>query len=225
MELEAEIGAELVLQARPRGRDADALLQRRQRSSPTSPTPSSRTSIQSLSWSCRAVMSMWPGPAFFETPCLMAFSTSGCRSSVGSERVERLRLDVEADDQPIGEARLLDLEVLREEIELRLERDFLAARVLERHPQQIAEAHQGPVGGLDVAVHQRRDRVQRVEQEVRLELLLQRRHLRFDQLRFELRRAQRAVPRLAVVEDRVTEAGDRPVGHHLPVEVRERRSA
>ena len=32
MELETEIGAELVLQARPRRRDADAFLQRRQRS-------------------------------------------------------------------------------------------------------------------------------------------------------------------------------------------------
>ena len=57
-----------------------------------SPTPSSRTSIQSLSWSRRAVMSMWPAPAFLATPCLIAFSTSGCSSSVGTQRVERLRL-------------------------------------------------------------------------------------------------------------------------------------
>ena len=77
--------------------------------------------------------------------------------------------------------------------------------ILERHPQQIAEAHERPVRGLDVPVHQRRDRVQRVEQEMRLQLLLQRRHLRFDQLRLELRGAQRAVARLAVVEDRVTQ--------------------
>ena len=73
-------------------------------------------------------MSMWPGPDFFETPCLMAFSTSGCRSSVGTQRVERLRLDVEADDQPIGESRLLDFQVLRQEVELRLQRDFVLAQ-------------------------------------------------------------------------------------------------
>ena len=75
------------------------------------------------------------------------------------------------------------------------------ADVLERQAQQVAEPHQRAVGGLDVPVHQRRDRVQRVEEEVRVQLLLQRRELRLDQPRLELRGAQRAVARLAVVED------------------------
>ena len=97
---------------------------------PTSPTPSSRTSIQSLSPSRRAEMSMCPGPAFRATPCLMAFSTSGCRSRLGHQRVERLGLDVEADDQPIGEARLLDLRgTSTRNSELGLERDLLLAEV------------------------------------------------------------------------------------------------
>ena len=55
-------------------------------------------------------------------------------------------------------------------------------------PEQIAETHQRAIGGLDVAVHQRRDRVQRVEQEVRMQLLLQRLQLRLDEPGFELRR-------------------------------------
>ena len=74
-----------------------------------SPTPSSRTSIQSLSPSRRAVIWMWPGPAFRATPCLMAFSTSGCRIRFGTQRVERFGLDVESHGEAIGESRLFDL--------------------------------------------------------------------------------------------------------------------
>ena len=39
----------------------------------------------------------------------------------GQQRVERLRLDVETDDEPIGESRLLDFQVLRQELELGLQ--------------------------------------------------------------------------------------------------------
>ena len=50
------------------------------------------------------------------------------------------------------------------------------------------------VGGLDVAVHQRRDRVERVEEEVRLQLPLQRLQLRLGEPRLELRGAERRGP-------------------------------
>ena len=70
-----------------------------------------------------------------------------------------------------------------------------------------------------VAVHQRGDAVQRVEQEVRVELALQRLQLRLGEPRLELRGAQRAVLRLAEVAGRVAEPDDGAVGHHLPVEV------
>ena len=121
----------------------------------------------------------------------MAFSTSGWRSSVGTQRIERLGFDVEAHDEPIGESRLFDLEVLRRGSRAPPSAFPGCPSVLERHPQQIAEPHQRPVRRLDVLVHQRRDRVQGVEQEVRLQLLLQRRHPRFDELGLELRGAQR----------------------------------
>ena len=166
---------------------------------------------------------MWPGPGLLRDAVLDRVLDERLQQQVRHQRVERVGLDVEADDEAIGEARLLDLEVLCEEVELGLERDFLLAELLERQAQQVAQPHQRPVGGLDVAVHQRRDRVQRVEQEVRVQLLLQRLELRLDQPGLELRRAQRAVPGLAVVEDGVAEADDGPVGHHLPVEVEERR--
>ena len=126
VELEPEIRAELVLQPRARRRHADALLQRRQRVSDR-PTPSSRTSIHSLSCSRRAEMSMWPGPLLLGDAVLDRVLDERLQEQGRHERVERLGLDVEPHDQAIGEARLLDLEVLRQEIELRLQRDFAAA--------------------------------------------------------------------------------------------------
>ena len=63
-------------------------------------------------------MSMCPAPDLRATPCLMAFSTSGCSSSVGTSASQRLRLHVVADDETVGEARAFDLEVLAQEVEL-----------------------------------------------------------------------------------------------------------
>ena len=57
-----------------------------------------------------------------------------------------------------------------------------------------------------------------------MQLLLQGLQLRGDQLGLELRRAELAGARLPVVEERVAEPDDRPVGHHFPVEVEERRA-
>ena len=51
---------------------------------------------------------------------------------------------------------------------------LLRADAIEREAQQIAEPREHRVGGFDVAVHQRRDRVERVEEEVRVQLPLQR---------------------------------------------------
>ena len=52
------------------------------------------------------------------------------------------------------------------------------------------------VGGLHVAVHQRRDRVERVEEKVGMQLPLQRLQLRFGELRVEPRGLERALLRL-----------------------------
>ena len=86
-----------------------------------------------------------------------------------------------------------DLEILGEKVELRLKRDFLLTDVLKGKAQQVAQTRQRAVCGLDVAVHQRGDGVQRVEEEVRMELLLRRLELRLDQPRFELSGTERAI--------------------------------
>ena len=223
MELEAEVGAEEVLQPGARRRHADALLQRTSARPRTGPTPSSRTSSQSLSPSRRAVMSMWPGPDFRATPCLIAFSTSGCSSRVGTSASSVSGWTSKWTTSRSANRVCSISRYFARKSSSAWSGDLLLADVLERHPQQIAEAHQRPVGGLDVAVHQRRDRVQGVEQEMGMQLLLQRRQLRLDELRLELGGAHLALARLAVVEHRVAEAGDGPVGHHFPVEVLERR--
>ena len=71
------------------------------------------------------------------------------------EHVVRFRLHVVAHDEPIGETSAFDFEVLPEEVELVVERDFLLAQALQGEAQQIAEPHQGAVGGVDVFVHER----------------------------------------------------------------------
>ena len=79
------------------------------------------------------------------------------------------------------------------------------------------ELHEHAIGGAHVLVHQRRDRVQRVEQEVRVQLLLQR-------LSAGLRRAcassctarTRARARLTVVEERMAQARRSPSTSSFP---------
>ena len=90
------------------------------------PTPLSRTTSSSRSPSRRAITSTRPPPTFGPMPWRTAFSTSGCSTS-RHRRVERLRLDVDADLQAVAEARLLDLQILLEEVELLFQRHLLRA--------------------------------------------------------------------------------------------------
>jgi hypothetical protein len=105
--------------------------------------------------------------------------------------VTRFRVDVDRDAEPVAEAERHDLHVPLQKVELRLERHFLRADVLQRHAQQVAERGDHGVRAADVLVHQRRDGVQRVEEKVRLELHAQ--HLqRVREARLELRSSDRA---------------------------------
>ena len=95
---------------------------------------------------------------------------------------------------------------MSQEVDLVLERHLLRADAIERQAQQVAQLRQHLVGGVDVAVHQRRDRVQRVEEEVRVELPLQRFELRLGEPGLQLRSRELALLRLAMVVERVHEA-------------------
>ena len=153
----------------------------------------------------------------------MAFSTSGCRMRLGTSASSvsgctSKRTTRRSAKRVCSISRYFDRKSSSAWSAI-----SVLADVLERQPEQVAQPHERAIGGLDVAVHQRRDGVQRVEEEVRVELLLERLELGFDEPRLELRRAQRPVLRFAVVEDGVAQADDRPVGHHFPVEVEEGR--
>ncbi len=76
-------------------------------------------------------------------------------------RVERLCLDIEQRGQTIPQTHLLDMDVFVEEFDLLGETNFRPGRRIERQPEQIAEPRDHSFGGGQIAMHQRRDRMQR----------------------------------------------------------------
>src|SRR5262245_38549909 len=89
----------------------------------------------------------------------------------GQERV----VYVEFRAQSVGESRLLYGDVLPDEFELFSEGDFIQAVAAERRPQHFAQLLDDAHGGLAVVVtNEHCDRVERVEEKVRVNLSLQR---------------------------------------------------
>src|SRR4029434_3005454 len=75
-----------------------------------------------------------------------------------------------------GKSGSLEIDVPLHELDLRGERDELVFRPLDGGPQQVAEAEEHLQGAVVVLQsNQRRNRVERVEQKVRVDLKLQRR--------------------------------------------------
>ena len=141
--------------------------------SAVSPWPLSLISIHSSSKTWRVEMRIKPGARRGPMPWRMAFSTSGCRSRFGTSARQRMRLDVHLHLQPVLEACLLNVNVLLQEGQLAAERDFVDAHGIQREAQQVGQLQRHVLGGQAVIAGQRGDRVQGVEQEVRLELDLQ----------------------------------------------------
>ena len=103
----------------------------------------------------------------------MAFSTSGWRMSRGTIAPRTARLDLERHSQPLAVAGLLDLRVPAEQRQLLRQRGLHPGAAPQREPQHLAQAREQPFGARRVLPDQGRDRVQGVEQEVRLELRAQ----------------------------------------------------
>jgi hypothetical protein len=99
---------------------------------------------------------------------------------------------VEVHRQPL-EAQHLDLQVRVDEPELVLQRRLLAARDGERGAEEGGECRDRGVGLRRVGVDEARDRVQRVEQEVRVELEPERLQPRRRELRLQGRPEDGAV--------------------------------
>ena len=155
------------------------------------------------------------------TPCWIAFSTSGCRISRGTSASS---VSGSMSKRTVRRSWKRVCSISRyfcRNSSSSCSGTRCGARAVEGEPQQVAQAADHPVGGIGAAVHQRRDRVERVEQEVRVQLRLQRPQPRLGQLRFELSRVQRPRLRLPVIRKGVAQADNRRVGHQRPVHVRQ----
>ena len=100
-------------------------------------------------------------------------------------RARHARIHVDRRLQPVGETNALDVQIALDELQLVGQRQ-VAVPLREQRPQQLAEAGDQPhdTGGI-AGARERRDAVQAVEEEVRLELAAQRVEPRRRQLRLK----------------------------------------
>ena len=103
--------------------------------------------------------------------------------------------------EPIGKTDVHDAEVPCQNLEFGFEPDLLRVAGPQGQAQHVAQAGKHLIRGLDVTMHERRDAVERIEQEMVMELRLQGRQLSLRQLRLELRRAEVARAGAAIVFD------------------------
>src|SRR5437868_7960026 len=95
-------------------------------------------------------------------------------NQVGESRLESFGLDIHLHRHSILKSYALDFEITLEKLELFVKRDFLFARIFQRQSKKVAEPGYHRVGGACVFIHERGDRIQSVEQEVRMQLHLER---------------------------------------------------
>ena len=120
-----------------------------------------------------AVISKRPASVCFAIPWRIAFSTRCCQRETRNGRGHQRFGNSELRSQAIGETRLLDRHVLPHEIELFAERDFVCLVASQRASQQFAEMFDDADGALSIVVtNEHRDRVECVEEKVRIELCL-----------------------------------------------------
>ena len=113
-----------------------------------------------------------------DTAYLTLFSTSVCSAIRGTSFGPGAVAQVDRVAQPIAEAHPFDVEIGADDAQLLVERDERRRRAVERRAQQRGELPGHPLGAGRIVVHERGDRVQRVEQEVRLHARLDRGELR-----------------------------------------------
>ena len=103
------------------------------------------------------------------------------------QRAEHIGVDGLLDRQSVAEAGLLDREVVARQRQFIGERDLGPTVSVEHAPEQARQLGHHRLRPLGVALDERADRVERVEQEVGVELHPERRQPGFDQLALELR--------------------------------------
>src|ERR1051325_3878335 len=143
------------------------------------------------------------------------------KDHVRNTRLFERRGHGDGDFQPFAEPDLLDFEIEREKLQLFLQADLLRSDALERPAEKFAQLPQCRAGEFRILLDQHVDGVQRIEQEVGLELHLQSLELRLDEHLSKLDRLQLVLLGVRVVGIRVVEQEDDPVELDAVVEVRE----
>src|SRR5271157_587695 len=133
------------------------------------------------------------------------------QKKAGNERRQSVALNVHVHLQPVLEAGLLNVDVLLQKGQLATERHFVDAHRVQRKAQQVGQLQRHVLGSETVVTCQRSNRVQCIEQEVRLKLDLQYLKLGVRELRFQLGRFQFTFLILAVVRDRLRDQHDVPI--------------
>ncbi len=128
-----------------------------------------------------------PAMTVTEPPCsrgeiayFIAFSTSGCSSSDGTRADSARSSTSNSSRSRSPKAQLLDAEVEVERVEFLAQRDLLHRVLVERVAQELRQPGNREICGAILAVqHECRDRIQRIEEEMRVELVAQHLELRF----------------------------------------------
>ena len=208
---------------RNRSRVADSPTPRPNTSVPNgAPGPSSVTSSCSMLPTRVACTSIAPPAVCDAFPCRMAFSTSGCNRRDGARASSASGVAFDADAQPVAEACAHEPEVAVEHLELVAQRNLVRMRRAQRKTKQLGQLADHAIRTSRIVVHRGRDRIERVEQEVRLELEPEIAQLRLRESSLQLRRPNLALPGGAIVsvqgddddERRITD-GIRPEFHHV----------
>ena len=134
------------------------------------------------------------------------------------ERESSAWLDLQLHRQPLTEARTLDVEVRVEARELFVERHLVLPDALERQSKQRVQLPQHSLGCFGRLVRELRDRVQTVEQEVRLKLKTEELQLRASQLDLEHVRSDRAIAVLPMEVRAPTRRNDHRVRQNVDVQ-------
>lgn len=134
---------------------------------------------------------------------------------------------VEANLDVVRIADAHQFDVVLEELDVAAERDDLASRVVEHVAHHLRELDDGILGALGVDVNQRVDVVERVHEEVRVNLVLEVVHLGLHVLALELLHLLLVANRLVHELDARVGAGHEERQHDVPVELQvgERRLA
>ena len=162
------------------------------------PSPSSSTASTRRSPFRRAEILIVPPSRRGPRPCFNAFSTRGCSEKDGTEAPANPSPMLYINRQPRAETLAFHGEVSAHECEFAFQAASHLLRSFEGRPKHFREILDGAFGCVRIRPRQRRDRVQRIEQEVRIHLRLQRGEPRCRQLRLHSTCAGRLLLRVGV---------------------------